>query len=381
MNYFSSDFKLGILGGGQLGKMLLAETRKFDIQTYVLDPSAAAPSQFGATHFFIGDLMDFETVYEFGQKVDLLTIEIENVNLDALDKLEAEGLKVYPSPKTLRLIQNKGVQKDFYIQNNIPTSTHHRFLNSKELKSAISNLTFPFVWKAALFGYDGNGVKVVRSIDDIENLPNVECIAEQMVPFKNELAVIVARSASGEVKTYPVVEMEFHPEANQVEYVICPARIDTKVAQKATEIALQVSYAFNHVGLLAVEMFQTKDDEILVNEVAPRPHNSGHYSIEASYTSQFENHVRAILNLPLGNTASKVAGIMVNLVGAEGYSGNVVYENIEKIMAIDGVTPHIYGKKETRPFRKMGHVTIVNENMDDARKIAEEVKNSIRVIA
>lgn len=381
MNYFSSDFKLGILGGGQLGKMLLTETRKFDIQTYVLDPSAAAPSQFGATHFFIGDLMDFETVYEFGQKVDLLTIEIENVNLDALDKLEAEGLKVYPSPKTLRLIQNKGVQKDFYIQNNIPTSTHHRFLNSKELKSAISNLTFPFVWKAALFGYDGNGVKVVRSIDDIENLPNVECIAEQMVPFKNELAVIVARSASGEVKTYPVVEMEFHPEANQVEYVICPARIDTKVAQKATEIALQVSYAFNHVGLLAVEMFQTKDDEILVNEVAPRPHNSGHYSIEASYTSQFENHVRAILNLPLGNTASKVAGIMVNLVGAEGYSGNVVYENIEKIMAIDGVTPHIYGKKETRPFRKMGHVTIVNENMDDARKIAEEVKNSIRVIA
>lgn len=381
MNYFSSDFKLGILGGGQLGKMLLAETRKFDIQTYVLDPSAAAPSQFGATHFFIGDLMDFETVYEFGQKVDLLTIEIENVNLDALDKLEAEGLKVYPSPKTLRLIQNKGVQKDFYIQNNIPTSTHHRFLNSKELKSAISNLTFPFVWKAALFGYDGNGVKVVRSIDDIENLPNVECIAEQMVPFKNELAVIVARSVSGEVKIYPVVEMEFHPEANQVEYVICPARIDTKVAQKATEIALQVSYAFNHVGLLAVEMFQTKDDEILVNEVAPRPHNSGHYSIEASYTSQFENHVRAILNLPLGNTASKVAGIMVNLVGAEGYSGNVVYENIEKIMAIDGVTPHIYGKKETRPFRKMGHVTIVNENMDDARKIAEEVKNSIRVIA
>ena len=381
MNYFSSDFKLGILGGGQLGKMLLAETRKFDIQTYVLDPSAAAPSQFGATHFFIGDLMDFETVYEFGQKVDLLTIEIENVNLDALDKLEAEGLKVYPSPKTLRLIQNKGVQKDFYIQNNIPTSTHHRFLNSKELKSAISNLTFPFVWKAALFGYDGNGVKVVRSIDDIENLPNVECIAEQMVPFKNELAVIVARSASGEVKTYPVVEMEFHPEANQVEYVICPARIDTKVAQKATEIALQVSYAFNHVGLLAVEMFQTKDDEILVNEVAPRPHNSGHYSIEASYTSQFENHVRAILDLPLGNTASKVAGIMVNLVGAEGYSGNVVYENIEKIMAIDGVTPHIYGKRETRPFRKMGHVTIVNEDMTKARRIAEEVKNSIRVIS
>ena len=385
MNYFSSEFKLGILGGGQLGKMLLAEARKFDIQTYVLDPSKEAPSQFGATKFFIGDLMDFDTVYDFGKKVDLLTIEIENVNLDALDKLEADGLKVFPSPKTLRLIQNKGNQKDFYVINNIPTSPYQRFENIQNLKSKIVNqqskIQLPFVWKSAQFGYDGNGVKVVRSISDFESLPDVECIAEQMVAFKNELAVIVARSASGEVKTYPVVEMEFHPEANQVEYVICPARIDEKVAQKATEVALKVSVAFNHVGLLAVEMFQTHDDEILVNEVAPRPHNSGHYSIEASYTSQFENHLRAILNLPLGNTDSKVAGIMVNLVGAEGYSGNVIYENIEKIMAINGVTPHIYGKRETRPFRKMGHVTIVNEDMKKARRIAEEVKNTIRVIA
>jgi 5-(carboxyamino)imidazole ribonucleotide synthase len=383
MNYFSSDFKLGILGGGQLGKMLLAETRKFDIQTYVLDPSEDAPSQFVATEFFIGDLLDFDTVYDFGKKVNLLTIEIENVNLEALDKLENEGLPIYPSPKTLRLIQNKGTQKDFYVTNTIPTSPHQRFKDLSMLKSAVKSSTveMPFVWKCAQFGYDGNGVKIVRAVADIENLPNVECIAEQMVPFKNELAVIVARSVSGEVTTYPVVEMEFHPEANQVEYVICPARIEDKVAQKATEVALQVSIAFNHVGLLAVEMFQTEEDEIVVNEVAPRPHNSGHYSIEASYTSQFENHLRAILNLPLGNTASKVAGIMVNLVGAEGFSGNVVYENIEKIMAIDGVTPHIYGKKETRPFRKMGHVTIVNEDMAQARKIAEEVKNSIKVIS
>jgi 5-(carboxyamino)imidazole ribonucleotide synthase len=383
MNYFSSDFKLGILGGGQLGKMILSETRKFDIQTYILDPSAAAPSQFGATQFFIGNLMDFDTVYQFGKMVNLLTIEIENVNLDALDQLEAEGLPVFPSPKTLRLIQNKGKQKDFYVENNIPTSPHRRFVDLNALREAVTSSTveMPFVWKCAQFGYDGNGVKIVRSAIDLINLPDVECISEQMVPFKNELAVIVARSVSGEIKTYPVVEMEFHPEANQVEYVICPARIDKKVAQKATEIALQVSKAFNHVGLLAVEMFQTANDEILVNEVAPRPHNSGHYSIEASYTSQFENHLRAILNLPLGNTASKVAGIMVNLVGEEGYSGQVVYENIEKIMAIDGVTPHIYGKRETRPFRKMGHVTIVNEDMAKARKIAEEVKNSIRVIS
>jgi 5-(carboxyamino)imidazole ribonucleotide synthase len=381
MNYFSSDFKLGILGGGQLGKMLLAEARKFDIQTYILDPSKDAPSQFGASQFFTGDLMNFDAVYEFGKKVNLLTIEIENVNLDALDKLEAEGLPVYPSPKTLRLIQNKGVQKDFYVSNGIPTSKHTRFSNLENLKAAIETISLPFVWKCTQFGYDGNGVKVVRTVSDLDHLPNVECIAEEMVPFKNELAVIVARSASGEISTYPVVEMEFHPEANQVEYVICPARIDAAVAKKAQEVALKVSEAFNHVGLLAVEMFQTQNDEILVNEVAPRPHNSGHHTIEASYTSQFENHLRAILNLPLGNTASKVAGIMVNLVGAEGFSGSVTYQNIEKIMAIDGVTPHIYGKRETRPFRKMGHVTIVNEDMAEARKIAEKVKNSIRVIS
>jgi 5-(carboxyamino)imidazole ribonucleotide synthase len=383
MNYFSSDFKLGILGGGQLGKMLLTETRKFDIQTLVLEPNEEAPARYGCNGFFKGALLDFDTVYEFGNMVDLLTIEIENVNLDALDKLEEEGLPIYPSPKTLRLIQNKGRQKDFYVANGIPTSAHQRFVDIFDLRKSLEKdeLNFPFVWKSAQFGYDGNGVKICRSALDLVKLPEVECIAEQLVPFKNELAVIVARSVSGEVKTYPVVEMEFHPEANQVEYVICPARIDEKVAQKATEIALKVSKAFDHVGLLAVEMFQTEDDEILVNEVAPRPHNSGHYSIEASYTSQFENHIRAILDLPLGNTDSKVAGIMVNLVGEEGYSGQVIYENIEKIMAIDGVTPHIYGKRETRPFRKMGHVTIVNEDMTEARRIAEEVKNSIRVIS
>ncbi|WP_339833629.1 5-(carboxyamino)imidazole ribonucleotide synthase [uncultured Flavobacterium sp.] len=383
MNYFSSDFKLGILGGGQLGKMLLADTRKFDIQTLVLDPSEEAPSQFGCNAFYKGSLMDFDTVYKFGKMVNLLTIEIENVNLDALDKLEEEGLAVFPSPKTLRLIQNKGKQKDFYVEKNIPTSKHLRLVGLNDLKQSLEKdeLEFPFVWKCAQFGYDGNGVKVCRSALDLINLPDVECIAEDMIPFKNELAVIVVRSFSGEVKTYPVVEMEFHPEANQVEYVICPARIDEKVAQKAIDVALKVSESFNHVGLLAVEMFQTEDDEILVNEVAPRPHNSGHYSIEASYTSQFENHLRAILNLPLGNTASKVAGIMVNLVGEEGFEGQVVYENIEKIMAIDGVTPHIYGKRQTRPFRKMGHVTIVNEDMVEARKIAEEVKKSIRVIS
>ena len=381
MNYFSSNFILGILGGGQLGKMLLAETRKFDIQTYVLDPSDEAPCKIGCNQFFKGDLMDFETVYNFGKKANVVTFEIELVNLEALEKLENEGIKVFPSPKTLRLIQNKGIQKDFYIKKNIPTADYRRFETTETLKSEIANLKLPFVWKCAEFGYDGTGVKIIRTLSDLDNLPNVECISEEMIPFKNELAVIVCRNPSGEIKTYPVVEMEFHPEANQVEYVICPARIEKQVAEKAQAIALKVSEAFNHVGLLAVEMFQTETDEIIVNEVAPRPHNSGHYSIEASYTSQFENHLRAIINLPLGNTASKVAGIMVNLVGEENYSGNVVYQNFEKILEWNGVTPHIYGKKQTRPFRKMGHVTIVNKDIAEARKIAEEVKNTIRVIS
>ncbi|MFQ3296858.1 MAG: 5-(carboxyamino)imidazole ribonucleotide synthase [Polaribacter sp.] len=382
-NYYSSDFKLGILGGGQLGRMLLAETQKFDIHTAILESNKNAPCAEICNTFVVGDLLDFDAVYNFGKTVDLLTIEIENINLDALDKLEEEGLTIYPKPKDLRIIQSKARQKNFYIDHQIPTAEFSHYAYLEELKHSFENniINFPFVWKAARFGYDGNGVKIVRNIEDLESLPNVECITEKLIPFKNELAVIVARNAAGEVKTYPAVEMEFHPEANQVEYVICPARIAAKVAEKAKEVALKVVSDLDFVGLLAVEMFQTTDDKILVNEVAPRPHNSGHYSIEASYTNQFEQHLRSVLNLPLGNTASKVAGIMVNLVGEESFSGDVIYENIAEILKIDGVTPHIYGKKETRPFRKMGHVTIVNADIDTAREIAQKVKETIRVIS
>ncbi|WP_417874602.1 5-(carboxyamino)imidazole ribonucleotide synthase [Xanthomarina gelatinilytica] len=383
MNFFSSTFKLGILGGGQLGKMLLYDTRKFDIYTTVLDASEEAPCKLACNEFHLGNLMDYDAVYNFGKQVDVLTFEIENVNTKALEALEKEGVKVYPTSKTLRIIQNKATQKLFYRDHNIPTANFSRFAYASEILDAVHNggLTFPFVWKSAQFGYDGNGVKIIRTEADLKGLPNVECIAEDMLPFKNELAVIVARNPEGEVATYPVVEMEFHPEANQVEYVICPARIDEQVAKKATEVALKVSKAFNHIGLLAVEMFQTQDDAILVNEVAPRPHNSGHHTIESSYTSQFEQHLRAILNLPLGKTDSQVGGIMVNLVGAEGHTGNVVYQHIEDIMKLPGVTPHIYGKKQTRPFRKMGHVTIVNKDLNTARHIAEQVKNTIKVIS
>jgi len=377
-NYFSSDFRLGVLGGGQLGRMLLTETQKYDVYTVILDGAKNAPCAEICNEFHHGSLMDFQTVYDFGKKVDLLTIEIEHVNIDALKQLQKEGLKIFPQPEVLEIIQHKGRQKDFFIENNIPTSPHKRFESIEEVKEVKD---FPFVWKTAQFGYDGTGVKIIRSEDDLKGLTDADCIVEDLIPFKNELAVIVARNEAGDIKTYPVVEMEFHPTANQVEYVLCPARIDENIAQKARDIALHVADSLGIVGLLAVEMFQTEDDEILVNEVAPRTHNSGHYSIEASYTSQFEQHLRSILNLPLGNTNSKVAGIMVNLVGEEGYSGEVVYENMEEILSIDGVTPHIYGKKETRPFRKMGHVTIVNQDIAEARQVAEFVKGTIRVVS
>lgn len=382
-NYFSSDFKLGVLGGGQLGRMLLAETQKFDIYTVILDTSPKAPCAQICNEFHVGSLLDFDTVYNFGKKVDVLTIEIEHVNTEALYQLEKEGVRIYPQPAVIEIIQHKGKQKDFFVQHQIPTSPHYRFTAISDLKQAFKNnvLELPFVWKSAQFGYDGTGVKIVRTIDDIEHLADTDCIVEKLIPFKNELAVIVARNADGETKTYPVVEMEFHPEANQVEYVICPARIDKHIAEKAQKIALQVAAAFKHVGVLAVELFQTHDDNILVNEVAPRTHNSGHYSIEASYTNQFEQHLRTILNLPLGATESKVAGIMVNLVGEEGFTGDVVYKNIDDILKIDGVTPHVYGKKITKPFRKMGHVTIVHKDVNKAREIAQKVKETVRVIS
>jgi len=381
MEYYSSSFTLGILGGGQLGKMLLTETRKMDIATKVLDPSSEAPSRLACNYFVQGDLMDFDTVVNFGQDVDVLTIEIENVNADALQVLEKRGVKVYPSSETLRTIQNKATQKLFYVDNNLPTAPFQRFAYKDEMLHAIDNeaLDFPFVWKSAQFGYDGNGVKMIKNRSDIDNLPNNSCIAETVIDFEMELAVTVARRPSGEMKLYPVVEMDFHPEANQVTFVICPARISNDIAKKAELIALKVAAAFEHVGLLAVEMFLTKEGDILVNEVAPRTHNSGHHTIESSYTSQFEQHLRTVLDLPLGSTNSKAAGVMVNLVGAEGFTGPVYYENIEKALAQNGVSVHIYGKAETRPFRKMGHCTVVAPTVDEALQIAKNIKDQLIV--
>ena len=383
MNFFSTGKTLGILGGGQLGKMLLYSTRKLDIKTKVLDPSDSAPAKLASDIFVQGDLTDFQTVYDFGKDVDVLTIEIEKVNVEALEKLEQEGVTIYPQPQVLKTIQNKCLQKKFYIENHIPTSSFEEFDSINTVKELVlkGNLSYPFVWKSAEMGYDGYGVSIVHSNKELEEIKPGPCLIEEVVKFKKELSVIICRRPQGETVNYPVIESEFHPTTNQVEYVLCPARISTKAVKKAVEIALKTAEAYGQIGLLTVELFLISDEEILVNEVAPRPHNSGHFSIEASYTCQFEQHIRAVLDLPLGKTDSKTAGVMVNLVGAEGHAGPVYYKNIDQILAIDGVIPHIYGKKETHPFRKMGHVTIINPELSIARKIAAQVKDILSVIS
>ena len=383
MNFFSTSKTLGILGGGQLGKMLLYTTRKWDIKTSVLDPKENAPARLACDSFTKGDLTNFQAVYDFGKKVDVLTIEIEKVNVKALEKLAQEGVKVYPQPQVLKTIQNKCLQKKFYKSHNIPTASFEEFETLDQVKEAIikGELSFPFVWKSAEMGYDGYGVSIVHSNKEIESLNSGPCLIEELVHVEKELSVIVCSRPQGEMVHYPVVESEFHPTANQVEYVLCPARISGEVAKKAVEVALKTAKAYGQIGLLAVELFLTSEGDILVNEVAPRPHNSGHYSIEASYTCQFEQHIRAVLDLPLGKTASKIAAVMVNLVGKKGYTGPVVYKNIDQVLGIKGVIPHIYGKKETRPFRKMGHVTIIHPKIDTARKMAAQLKETLSVIS
>jgi 5-(carboxyamino)imidazole ribonucleotide synthase len=383
MNFFSSNKKFGILGGGQLGKMILAATQKWDITTYVLDPNKNAPSSFCCNFFKQGDFKDFETVYNFGKKLDLITFEIEHVNLEALYKLEEEGVVVYPSPRNLSIIQDKFSQKKFYQKNNIPTAKFNFFSKKNELENALKNnlISIPFVWKSSKLGYDGYGVKVIKSKKDLSEINNVPCITEELIKYSNELSVIICRNPNEESKIYPVIEMEFNKSSNQVENVICPAQISNKSMIKAEKIALKVSKSFNHVGLLAIEMFLTEENEVLVNEVAPRPHNSGHFTIEGSLTNQFEQHLRGILNLPLGETNLISPSVMINLVGPIGINGKVSYKNIKKLLKLKGVNLHIYGKKETRPNRKLGHVTIINKNIIKAKKIAKKIKETIKIIS
>ena len=382
MNFYTTHNRLGILGGGQLGKMLINEANKLNIGCKVMDSNSDAPCSKLVEDFVIGDLLSYDDVYNFGKTVDVLTIEIENVNTDALERLEKEGVKVYPSSLNIKTIQNKSTQKNFYLKNKLPSSYFKTYKNINDLISDANaeKCKYPFVWKSARFGYDGKGVKVIFDIKDLKGLPDIECIIEDKVSIKKELSIIIARNNNSQEINFPTVEMEFN-DANLVDKVICPAQISDEINKKAIEIALKTSRAFNHIGLLAVELFLTESDEILINEVAPRPHNSGHHTIECCMTSQFEQHLRAVLNLDLGSTSIKIPGVMLNLVGEENHTGEVIYEKIEDVLKTEGASIHIYGKKQTKPNRKMGHITIVNKELNNAKKLAEKIRKSIKVIS
>jgi 5-(carboxyamino)imidazole ribonucleotide synthase len=374
-----SQTRLGILGGGQLGRMLIQEAINYNISISILDPDADAPCKNICDYFEVGSLGDYETVYQFGKNLDLLTIEIEKVNIEALEDLEKKGVIVYPQPRIIRLIQDKGLQKQFFKENDIPTS-HFQLFNSREqLKAA--NIHFPFIQKLRRDGYDGKGVKKIADANDLDEAFDKPSLVEKLIDFEKEIAVIVARNEDGEMTTFPMVEMDFNPQVNLVEFLISPSEYHFDIQQMAENIAKQIASSLKIVGILAVEMFLTKDHQILVNELAPRPHNSGHQTIEGNYTSQFEQHLRAIFNLPLGDTRCITNAIMINLLGEEGYEGIAEYEGLEEILKKDGVYVHLYGKKFTKPFRKMGHITIIDENRENAIEKAKFVKQHIKVKA
>ncbi|MEJ7557870.1 MAG: 5-(carboxyamino)imidazole ribonucleotide synthase [Pedobacter sp.] len=374
-----SDLKLGILGGGQLGRMLIQEAINYNLTTLILDPDPEAPCKHIANYFECGSITDFDTVYNFGKKADIITIEIEKVNIEALEQLEKEGKLVYPQSRVIRLIQDKGVQKQFFKENDIPTAPFQLANTREDIRN--SNFSFPYMLKQRKDGYDGKGVMKINSISEIDNAFDAPCLIEELVDFEKEIAVIVSRNPKGEVKTFPMVEMEFNSEANLVEFLISPSTYPEAIQDKAEEIAKQIANSLNITGLLAVEMFVTRNGEILVNELAPRPHNSGHHTIEGNYVSQFEQHLRSIFSLPLGDSRSISNAVMINLLGEKGHNGVAHYEGLEKVMALDGVYVHLYGKKYTKPFRKMGHITIVDQNREAAIEKADFIKNTLKVIS
>jgi 5-(carboxyamino)imidazole ribonucleotide synthase len=376
---FYQDFKLGILGGGQLGRMLFQSGIDLNLNPYFLDSDKHAPCNFSGNHFTEGSLTDYDSVYNFGSDKDLITIEIENVNVEALKALQKKGVKIFPQPEVIEIIQDKRLQKSFFRKNNIPTSDFIIVENKEDIKKHADFL--PAFQKLGRAGYDGRGVQRITDIKSLENAFDEASLLEKLVDFEKELSVIVARNENDEVAVYPVVEMVFHPEHNMVEYLFSPAEVNTEIEKEAKEIAVKVIRSFNMIGLLAVEMFLTKEGKILVNEVAPRPHNSGHHTIKGNHTSQYEQHLRAILNLPLGSTKANGKSALVNLLGEENYSGLAIYQGIAEVLKIEGVYVHLYGKKLTKPFRKMGHVTILDNNMKDMKEKAKFVKNNLKVIA
>ena len=380
-SFFSTQKKLGILGGGQLGKMLLQTTRTWDIYTKVLDPDIEAPARLSCNEFQVGSLMDYDTVFNFGKDCDVVTIEIEHVNVHALQALKKQGVTVHPDPNALEIINDKGLQKMFFKANDLPTSDFMFFENKDDVIKSLNQgvISLPFVQKSRKDGYDGRGVQIVNIAADTERLLNGSCLVEDKVDLKMEIAIIASRNIQGEVACYDAVAMDFVEGANMLDLLLYPVAIDATLVSKAKDIASELIQKLNICGLLAVEFFIDKKDTIYINEIAPRPHNSGHQTIESSETSQYEQHLRGILDLPLGSTNVTIPSVMVNLLGAEGYSGNVYYEHIEKCMATEGVHVHIYGKKQTRPFRKMGHVTVTNKSLDEAKKIAQWVKQTLIV--
>lgn len=376
---FYQDFKLGILGGGQLGRMLIQSCVDFNIHTSVLDADNSSPCKEFASKFVLGDPTSFDDVYNFGKDLDLITIEVENVNVSALQKLESEGKKVFPQPSVIALIQDKRTQKQFYKNNNIPTSEFVLIDHKDDLMKHLDFL--PAMQKLGKSGYDGRGVMRIKDANDAAKGFESPSLLEKLIDFDKEISIITGRNEKGEISVFPVVELVFHPEKNLVEYLFAPANISEDVENKAIEIALKITKELGIVGILAVEMFVTKDQQVLVNEIAPRPHNSGHHTIKANYTSQFEQHLRAILNLPLGSTLSNTNSAMVNILGEDGYSGIAKYEGLEDLLKMEGVFLHLYGKKFTKPFRKMGHITVVDDNLEKLKLKVEKVKSIIKVIA
>lgn len=377
--FYSGNLRLGILGGGQLGRMFIQEAINYDVHISVLDPAADAPCAPYAHTFVQGSFDDFDAVYDFGKNQDVLTIEIEHVNVDALEKLKEEGVKVFPDPAILRIVKDKGLQKQFYSQHQIPTAPFYLIDAKADIERFVGD--FPVMQKMRTGGYDGKGVQPLRSVADIEKAFDVPSVLEKMVDFEKEIAILIARNESGQVSTFPVVEMEFNPEANLVEFLFSPASVTPAIEQQANEIAHRLVEALGFVGLLAIEFFVTKSGEVLVNEIAPRPHNSGHHTIEACGTSQYEQHLRSILDLPLGDTSLIQPAVMVNLLGEKGFSGPVKYDGMREVMAMPGVYVHLYGKSTTKPFRKMGHVTVANNDLEQAKINARTVLSTIRVVS
>jgi 5-(carboxyamino)imidazole ribonucleotide synthase len=374
-----SKIRLGILGGGQLGRMLVQKAIDFNLQTLVLDPDPDAPCRDLCTRFEEGNFRDYKTVLKFGASADVITVEIEHVNVDALDELERMGKHVFPQPSVLRIVQDKGLQKEFYRINTIPTAEFRLVSGKDEIMTHVG--MFPVMQKLRRSGYDGKGVKPLRSKEDIDGAFTDASVLERMVDFEREISVIVSRNVSGQVAHFPVVDMDFNPEANLVEFLYSPSSLNEKLSDEAIRIARNLIEKLNHVGLLAVEMFVTREEEILVNEIAPRPHNSGHHTIEGNVTSQYEQHLRAILNLPPGDTSLKRPSVMINLLGEKGNNGEAVYEGFDKVMAIPGAHVHLYGKRFTKPFRKMGHITITADTIEEARKKAKEVSGMVKVVS